>query len=323
MKIDWSDRIKNLPPYLFAEIDAKKDALIDKGIDVIDLGVGDPDIPTPKRIIDALHSSSLNPENHRYPSYAGMMSFRDEVATWYKRRFNVEIKGNKNVIALIGSKEGVAHAPLAFVNPGDIALVPDPGYPVYSVATEFAGGTPYVMPLLESNGFMPDLDIIPEDILKKTKIMFLNYPNNPTSAFANDEFFKKAIDFAFKNNILICHDAAYTEVYFQEKPKSFLEYDGALDVGIEFHSLSKTFSMTGWRLGHVAGNESAVAAIGKIKTNIDSGAFQAVQEAGIEALRNYQDELQDRIDIYKKRSELLSSGLESIGIEVYLSLIHI
>ena len=317
MKIDWSDRIKNLPPYLFAEIDAKKDALIDKGIDVIDLGVGDPDIPTPKRIIDALHSSSLNPENHRYPSYAGMMSFRDEVATWYKRRFNVEIKGNKNVIALIGSKEGVAHAPLAFVNPGDIALVPDPGYPVYSVATEFAGGTPYVMPLLESNGFMPDLDIIPEDILKKTKIMFLNYPNNPTSAFANDEFFKKAIDFAFKNNILICHDAAYTEVYFQEKPKSFLEYDGALDVGIEFHSLSKTFSMTGWRLGHVAGNESAVAAIGKIKTNIDSGAFQAVQEAGIEALRNYQDELQDRIDIYKKRSELLSSGLESIGIEVY------
>ena len=147
---------------------------IDKGIDVIDLGVGDPDIPTPKRIIDALHSSSLNPENHRYPSYAGMMSFRDEVATWYKRRFNVEIKGNKNVIALIGSKEGVAHAPLAFINPGDIALVPDPGYPVYSVATEFAGGTPYVMPLLESNGFMPDLEIIPEDFLKKTKIMVLN-----------------------------------------------------------------------------------------------------------------------------------------------------
>tara|TARA_B100000579_G_scaffold437414_1_gene466654 strand:+ start:24361 stop:25524 length:1164 start_codon:yes stop_codon:yes gene_type:complete len=317
MKIDWSDRIKNLPPYLFAEIDAKKDSLIEKGIDVIDLGVGDPDIPTPRRIIDALHSSSLNPENHRYPSYAGMMSFRNEVASWYKRRFDVEITGNKNVIALIGSKEGVAHAPLAFINPGDIALVPDPGYPVYSVATEFAGGTPYVMPLLESNGFMPDLDIIPSDILEKAKIMFLNYPNNPTSAFATDEFFKKAISFANKNNILICHDAAYTEVYFQDKPKSFLEYDGALDVGIEFHSLSKTFSMTGWRLGHVAGNESAVAAIGKVKTNIDSGAFQAVQEAGIEALKNYEDGLTERIQIYKDRSSLLSEGLKSIGIEVY------
>ena len=317
MKIDWSDRIKNLPPYLFAEIDAKKDSLLEKGVDVIDLGVGDPDIPTPKRIIDELHRSSLNPENHRYPSYAGMMSFRNEVASWYKRRFNVELSGNKNVIALIGSKEGVAHAPLAFINPGDIALVPDPGYPVYGVATEFAGGTPYVMPLLESNGFMPDLDIIPADILSKAKIMFLNYPNNPTSAFATDDFFKKVINFANQNNILICHDAAYTEVYFENKPKSFLEYDGAIDVGIEFHSLSKTFSMTGWRLGHVAGNESAVSAIGKVKTNIDSGAFQAVQEAGIEALKNYEDGLAERIQIYKDRSKLLSDGLKSIGIEVY------
>ncbi len=317
MKINWSDRIKNLPPYLFAEIDAKKDSLLQKGVDVIDLGVGDPDIPTPKRIINALNESSNNPENHRYPSYAGMMSFRNEVASWYKNRFNVDIVGSKNVIALIGSKEGVAHAPLAFINPGDIALVPDPGYPVYGVATEFAGGTPYVMPLLESNGFLPDLEIIPKDVLEKTKIMFLNYPNNPTSAFATDEFFAKVIDFAYKNNILVCHDAAYTEVYFNEKPKSFLEYDGALDVGIEFHSLSKTFSMTGWRLGHVAGNESAVSAIGKVKTNIDSGAFQAIQEAGIEALKNSEEGLSDRISIYKDRSKLLSDGLKSIGIEVY------
>ena len=167
MKINWSDRIKNLPPYLFAEIDAKKDSLLQKGVDVIDLGVGDPDIPTPKRIINALNESSNNPENHRYPSYAGMMSFRNEVASWYKNRFNVDIVGSKNVIALIGSKEGVAHAPLAFINPGDIALVPDPGYPVYGVATEFAGGTPYVMTLLESNGFLPDLEIIPKDVLEK------------------------------------------------------------------------------------------------------------------------------------------------------------
>lgn len=319
MDIQWSNRIKNLPPYLFAEIDAKKQALLDKGVNVIDLGVGDPDIPTPERIISALNSSSKNPANHQYPSYAGMMSFRNEVASWYGRRFNVQAEGSKNVIILIGSKEGVAHAPLAFINPGDVALVPDPGYPVYGIATTFAGGTPYLMPLLEQNGFMPDLDVIPQDILKKAKIMFLNYPNNPTSAFATDEFFEKAIDFAHKNNILICHDAAYTEVFFDEsnKPKSFLEYDGAMDVGLEFHSLSKTFSMTGWRLGHVVGNESAVAAIGKVKTNIDSGAFQAIQEAGIEALRNYEVGLQDRTNIYKKRSELLSDGLKKIGIEVF------
>jgi len=317
MNIQWSDRISNLPPYLFAEIDAKKDELIKKGVDVIDLGVGDPDIPTPERIIKALHQASLNPDNHTYPSYAGMMSFRNEVAAWYKKRFNVDVEGNKNVIILIGSKEGVAHAPLAFINPGDIALVPNPGYPVYSIATTFAGGIPYQMPLLESNGFMPDLDSIPQDIVKKAKIMFLNYPNNPTTAFATDEFFKKTIEFADKNNILVCHDAAYTEVYFNEKPKSFLEYDGAIDVGIEFHSLSKTFSMTGWRLAHVVGNEKGVAGIGKIKTNIDSGAFQAIQEAGIEALRNYEDGLQNRVAIYKKRCELLSNGLNSIGIEVY------
>ena len=319
MDIQWSNRIKNLPPYLFAEIDAKKQALLDKGVNVIDLGVGDPDIPTPERIISALNTSSKNPINHQYPSYAGMMSFRDEVASWYGRRFNVKVEGSKNVIILIGSKEGVAHAPLAFINPGDVALVPDPGYPVYGIATTFAGGTPYLMPLLEQNGFMPDLDVIPQDILEKAKIMFLNYPNNPTSAFATDEFFEKAIDFAYKNNILICHDAAYTEVFFDEtnKPKSFLEYDGAMDVGLEFHSLSKTFSMTGWRLGHVVGNESAVAAIGKVKTNIDSGAFQAIQEAGIEALRNYEVGLQDRTNIYKKRSELLSDGLKKIGIEVF------
>ena len=318
MNIKWADRINNLPPYLFAEIDAKKQGLVDKGVDVIDLGVGDPDIPTPQRIIDTLNKSSQNPNNHRYPSYAGMQSFREEVATWYSRRFGVKTDPLKNTIILIGSKEGVAHAPMAFINPGDIALVPDPGYPVYGIATEFAGGSPYLMPLLEENGFMPDLSSIPKDIVEKAKIMFLNYPNNPTSAFATDSFFKDAIEFAYKNNILICHDAAYTEVYFDEsnKPKSFLEYDGAFDVGIEFHSLSKTFSMTGWRLGHVVGNEKAVAGLGKVKTNIDSGAFQAVQEAGIEALRNYEDGLQDRTNIYKKRSKLLSDGLKNIGIEV-------
>ncbi|HIC76555.1 MAG TPA: aminotransferase class I/II-fold pyridoxal phosphate-dependent enzyme [Candidatus Dadabacteria bacterium] len=317
MEIEWADRIKTLPPYLFAEIDKKKQQLIEKGIDVIDLGVGDPDIPTPTRIIEALHKSSLKSENHRYPSYTGLLSFRNEVASWYKKRFNVDVAGNKNVLILIGSKEGVAHAPLAFINPGDIALVPDPGYPVYGIATTFAGGIPYQMPLLESNGFLPDLDLIPANILEKTKLMFLNYPNNPTTAFATDDFFKKAIDLAYKHKILICHDAAYTEVYFADKPKSFLEYDGAMEVGIEFHSLSKTFSMTGWRLAHVVGNEKAIAGIGKIKTNIDSGAFQAIQEAGIEALRNYEVGLEDRVAIYKKRCELLSAGLESIGIEVY------
>ena len=316
MEIKWAKRIEQLPPYLFAEIDRKKNELIKKGVDVIDLGVGDPDIPTPDFIINALKKAAEDPSNHTYPSYIGMMAFREAASEWYKKRFNVNLDPATEVVALIGSKEGIAHAPLAFLDPGDVALVPDPGYPVYPVATTFAGGTPYSMPLLKENGFLPDLDSIPADVIKKARLMFINYPNNPTTAIADVGFFKEVIDFASKNDILVCHDAAYTEIAFDGYvPPSFLEVDGAMDVGLEFHSLSKTFSMTGWRIAFAAGNSRAVAGLGKVKTNIDSGAFQAVQVAGIEALNNYELGLEDRKKVYQNRIDLFCKCLDEAGLD--------
>lgn len=318
MDIKWANRIEQLPPYLFAEIDRKKNEMIEKGTDVIDLGVGDPDIPTPQHIIEALKKAAENPANHRYPSYIGMLSYRKAAANWYKKRFNVELDPKEEIVALIGSKEGIAHAPLAFVDPGDVVLVPDPGYPVYKVSTTFAGGTPHKMPLLKENGFLPDLDAIPDDVADKAVMMFLNYPNNPTTALANKGFFKEAIDFAKNNKVLLCHDAAYTEIAFSNpKPISFLEVEGAMEVGIEFQSLSKTFSMTGWRIGFAAGNKRAVAGLGKVKTNIDSGAFQAVQAAATEALDNYELGLQDRVDKYKERIDLFCKSLDEAGIKYH------
>jgi LL-diaminopimelate aminotransferase len=316
MEIKWAKRIEQLPPYLFAEIDRKKNELIKKGVDVIDLGVGDPDIPTPDHIIEALKKAAEDPTNHTYPSYIGMMAFREAASEWYKKRFNVNLDPATEIVALIGSKEGIAHAPLAFLDPGDVALVPDPGYPVYPVATTFAGAVPYSMPLLKENGFLPDLDSIPGDIVKKARLMFINYPNNPTTAVADVGFFKEVIDFASKNNILVCHDAAYTEIAFDGYvPPSFLEVDGAMEVGLEFHSLSKTFSMTGWRIAFAAGNSRAVAGLGKVKTNIDSGAFQAVQIAGIEALNNYELGLEDRKKVYQERIDLFCKCLDEAGLD--------
>jgi len=318
MIIKWAKRIEDLPPYLFAEIDAKKQEMKARGMDIIDLGVGDPDIPTPSHIINALKAGAEDPANHRYPSYEGMLAFREAVANWYKERFSVKIDPKKEVITLIGSKEGIAHTPLAFIDPGDVALIPDPGYPVYSVATSFAGGIPYAMPLLKENGFLPDLDSIPEDIRKKAKLMFINYPNNPTSAVAEKGFFKEVIDFASKYNVLVCHDAAYTEVAFDGfNPPSFLEVDGAKEVGMEFHSLSKTFNMTGWRIGFAAGNKTAIAGLGKIKTNIDSGVFQAIQIAGIEALKNYSLGILERKKTYEERRDIFCRGLDEIGLSYH------
>ena len=318
MAINWAKRIEELPPYLFAEIDRKKNEIIEKGVDVIDLGVGDPDIPTPNHIIEALKTASEDPANHAYPSYIGMIEFRTAAADWYKKRFEVSLDPSSEVLALIGSKEGIAHAPLAFVNPGDIALVPDPGYPVYPVSVSFAGGVPYKMPLLKKNNFLPDLDAIPQNILNKTTLMFLNYPNNPTTALADRGFFKDVIQLAERNNFLVCHDAAYTEIAFDGcNPISFLEIEGAMDVGIEFHSLSKTFSMTGWRIAFAAGNQKSIAGLGKIKTNVDSGAFQAIQIAGIEALRNSSIGLKDRKNVYKERIDLFCQSLEEAGISYF------
>ena len=315
--VEVSERIKTLPPYLFAKIDEMKEEVKKQGVDIIDLGVGDPDLPTPKHVIERLKKASENPANHQYPSYVGMLSYREAVADFYKKRFNVDLNPNNEIISLIGSKEGVAHFPFAFIDKGDYALVPEPGYPVYAIATKFAGGEVHYMPLLEENKFLPDLDSIPEDVAKKSKIMFINYPNNPTGAVANKEFFEKVIKFAKKYNVIVAHDAAYTEMYYDNKaPLSFLEVEGAMEVGVELHSLSKTYNMTGWRIGWAAGRKEIVGALGKIKTNIDSGVFQAIQEAAIEALTAPQDCVKEMQKIYQERRDVLISGLKDAGFDV-------
>ena len=314
--VEVSERIKMLPPYLFAEIDRLKDKIVAKGVDVIDLGVGDPDIPTPIEIVKVAKRALEKPENHRYPSYIGMYEFRRAVAEWYKRRFDVDLDPNAEVVSLIGSKEGIAHLPLAYINAGDYALVPDPGYPVYPTAVIFAGGLVHKMPLLEENGFLPDLDSVDEDVLKKTKLMYIGYPNNPTSAVADEDFYKKVIELAKEFDFIVASDNAYSEIcYDGYKPLSFLEVEGAKDVGIEFHSLSKTFNMTGWRIGFAVGNKDIISALGKVKTNVDSGIFQAIQEAGTFAL-NYSEKLNSSIrDIFQKRRDQMAEALEKAGFE--------
>ena len=312
-----AERLKKLPPYLFKEIDRKKAEVRARGVDIIDLGIGDPDLPTPPHIIEALKKAAEDPATHRYPSYSGMGDFKEAVAKWYQERFGVELDPDTEVISLIGSKEGIAHFPLAFVNPGDVALVPAPAYPVYNIATMFAGGESYFMPLLSENRFLPDLDAIPDKITSRARIMFINYPNNPTSAVADLGFFRKVVEFARDNNILVCHDAAYTEMAFDGyRPPSFLAADGAKEVGIEFHSLSKTYNMTGWRIGFAVGNREAIDGLGAIKSNIDSGVFQAVQMAGIEAIRGDQSCVRDMVQVYSRRRDLMVKGLQDVGFEV-------
>ena len=312
-----AERLKKLPPYLFKEIDRKKSEVRARGVDIIDLGIGDPDLPTPPHIIKALKKAAEDPGNHRYPSYSGMGGFKEAVAKWYQERFGVEADPDTEVVSLIGSKEGIAHFPLAFVNPGDVALVPAPAYPVYHTATMFAGGESYFMPLLSENRFLPDLNAIPDKITSRARIMFINYPNNPTAAVADLEFFRKVVEFARDNNILVCHDAAYTEMAFDGyRPPSFLAADGAKEVGIEFHSLSKTYNMTGWRIGFAVGNREAIDGLGAIKSNIDSGVFQAVQMAGIEAIRGDQSCVRNMIQVYSRRRDLMVKGLQDVGFEV-------
>ncbi|MEK6679479.1 MAG: LL-diaminopimelate aminotransferase [Nitrospirota bacterium] len=316
VKVERAERIKNLPPYLFASIDKMKQEAVKKGIDIINLGIGDPDIPTPPNIVKRLQEAVKNEKYHQYPSYEGLLIFRQAVADWYKSRFNVKLNPEDEVLTLIGSKEGIGHFPFAYINSGDIALVPSPAYPVYSAGTLFAGGQPFIMPLKKENNFLPDLDAIPKDIAKKAKILFINYPNNPTSAIAEKDFYNRVIDFAVKNNIIVAHDAAYSEIYFDDyKPISFLEVDGAKEVGIEFHSLSKTYNMTGWRIGFAVGNKEIISALGKVKSNLDSGVFEVVQEAGIEAMTCDQSIVEDIRKVYQERRDVLVAGLKSLGIE--------
>jgi len=316
-RFEKAERLNQLPPYLFKEIDRKKAEVKARGVDIIDLGVGDPDLPTPEHIIGEMKRAVDDPANHQYPSYSGMTDFKEAVARWYGERFSVDLDPASEVVSLIGSKEGIAHLPLAFINPGDVSLVPSPAYPVYHIATLFAGGESYFMPLLSENDFLPDLDLIPEDVADRAKLMFINYPNNPTSAVADLDFFRRVVSFAQKHGILVCHDAAYTEMAFDGyEPPSFLEVDGAKEVGMEFHSLSKTYNMTGWRIGFAVGNAEGVAGLGAIKSNIDSGVFQAVQRAGIEAISGDQACVAEMNNIYSGRRDLMVQGLREAGFEL-------
>lgn len=317
----WSDRLakrlKQLPPYLFAEIDKLKSELVAKGADVIDLGVGDPDLPTPSHIVEALRRSAQDPANHRYPSYSGMGDFKVSVSRWYKKRFDVELDPEAEVVSLIGSKEGIAHIPLAFVDPGEPVILPDPGYPVYQAGTVFAGGVPHFVPLRADTGFLPDLSEIPEDVAQKAKLLFLNYPNNPTAATAEVDFFEEVVAWAKQYEVMVCHDAAYTEIaYDGYRAPSIFQVEGAKDVAIEFHSLSKTYNMTGWRVGFAVGNREIVAGLGRIKTNVDSGIFQAVQWAAMAALDGSQDCVEENKRIYEQRRDVLVEGLRRAGLEV-------
>ena len=314
MKIEFSKRLKNLPPYLFVEIDKAKREARKQGRDLIDLGIGDPDLPTPGNIIEKLYQASKDPRNHKYALDQGMLVLRQAIADWYKRRFNVDLNPETQILPLIGSKEGIAHMPLAFVNRGEYVLSPNPSYPPYRGSAILSDGKVQDMPLLEKNNFLPDFKKIPLPARKKAKLMFLNYPNNPTGAIADAEFYRKAIDFASKYNIIIAHDAAYSEMsYDGYKPMSFLEVEGAKDTGVEFHSLSKTYNMTGWRIGWVCGNAQVVSGIAKVKSNIDSGIFSAIQIAGVEALSGPQEHIQKMRAIYQERRDVLCAGLKSIG----------
>lgn len=309
----YSQRIQNLPPYLFAEIDRKKKAAIDKGVDIISLGVGDPDRPTPPHIIKAGQEAMAKASNHQYPFGSGLLSFRKAVATFMQDRFKVTLDPATEIHSIIGSKEGLGHLPLAYLNPGDVALVPDPAYPVYKNATLFAGGEPYLMPLREENGFLPDLKAIPADILKRAKLLFLNYPNNPIAAIAPRNFLEEVVAFAKQHQLVVAYDNAYSEMYFDQPPLSFLEIPGAQDVTIEFHSLSKTFNMTGWRIGWVCGNADLIKGLSQIKDSFDSGAFQAIQEAGIAALQGPAAFVQDMRKLYKGRRDLFCDLMNKGG----------
>ncbi|MCX6686255.1 MAG: LL-diaminopimelate aminotransferase [Methanoregula sp.] len=313
----YAARMSNLPPYLFARIDEMKAEQQKKGTDIIDLGVGDPDLPTPAHIVASLCEAAKNPDNHHYPSYAGMPEYRSAVAEWYKKRFGVSLDAGKEVIALMGSKDGIAHIAEAFVNPGDYVLAPSPGYPVYRTGTLFAEGRVHEMPLTAQNNFIPLLEKISKKVVKAAKLMFINYPNNPTAAIAPDGFYREVVDFACEHEIVIVSDNAYSEIaYDGYRAPSFLETKGAHEVGIEMHSLSKTYNMTGWRIGMAVGNAEILAGLGRIKTNVDSGVFNAVQQAAITALRGSQDCVKDACAIYQERRDVLITGLRSLGFDV-------
>ena len=313
----FAQRIEKLQPYLFVEISRKIAEKRAKGKDVISFAIGDPDIPTPSHILQRLWQSAQKPANHRYPESEGLPQFRRAIADWYHQRFGVELDPSTEVLPLIGAKEGIGHVALCFIDPGDIALVPDPGYPVYSVGTMFAGGESYFLPLLEENQWLPDLDAIPPEVAKDARVLWLNYPNNPTGAVADADFYQRAIAFARQYDIAVLHDAPYTEVtYDGYRPISFLQVPGAREVGIEFHSLSKSYNMTGWRVGMAVGNAEMINALMRVKSNLDSGIPQAIQEAAIEALTGPQECIQEHNAIYQRRRDRVVEALTRLGLRV-------
>jgi len=318
MELGVAQRIRELPPYLFARIDELKQAAIEAGADIIDLGVGDPDLPTPPHIVAELQRAAELPEHHRYASYSGMAAFRRAGADYYAKRWGVELDPKREVLALIGSKEGIGHFPIAYVDPGDLVLVPDPGYPVYEVATKFCGGRVERMPLLRENGFLPDLGAIPDRVADEAKIIWVNYPHNPTAAVAPRSFLEDLVGWAAEHRIIVASDIAYADVYFEKEhaPDSILSVPGAKEVAIEFYSLSKTYNMTGWRIAFAVGNPALVAGLGKVKTNFDSGVFEVVQSAAIAALSGDQRCVEELRATYRARRDTLCKGLLSAGFDV-------
>jgi LL-diaminopimelate aminotransferase len=310
-----ADRIRTLPPYLFADLDKKVAAKQAAGTDVISLGIGDPDLPTPRHVVEALREAVEDPTTHQYPSYYGLPAFRLAIARFYARRFGVELDPDAEVLPLIGSKEGVAHLAFAFIDPGDEALIPDPGYPVYATSVQLAGGQPVPMPLDASNGFQPDFDELSPS--PRTKVMWLGYPSNPTAAVAELPFFERAVAFAREHDLLLSHDAAYSEITFDGfVAPSVLQVQGAKDVAIEFGSLSKTYNMTGWRIGFVVGNHQAIQGLATLKTNLDSGIFNAIQRAGVAALDGPLDHVEQMRAVYQKRRDLVVAAFQDIGIKL-------
>lgn len=309
-------RVEGLPPYLFVEISRKIAERRARGEEVISFGIGDPDTPTPAHIIDRLCQAARDPVNHRYPETEGLPELRQAIAQWYQNRFGVSLDADSEVLPLIGAKEGIAHIALCFVDPGDIALVPDPGYPPYAMGTILAGGTPYYLPLDENNGFLPKLDTIPTDVLSQANLLWINYPNNPTGAVAELDFYERVVKFARQHDLTVCHDGAYSEIaYDNYQPVSFLQAAGAQEIGVEFHSLSKDYNMTGWRIGMMVGNAQVVDALKRVKSNLDSGIPQAIQYAAIEALTAAQDSIREQNAKYQRRRDLVVEALNHIGIK--------
>lgn len=316
-----SQRLEKLPPYLFVEISRKIAEKRAQGVRVISFAIGDPDIPTPPHIIEALREAALDPSNHRYPETEGLPELRRAIAAWYRRRFGVDLNPEEEVLPLIGSKEGIGHVALCLIDPGDVALVPDPAYPVYAMGTVIAGGQPYYLPLREENDFLPDLTQVPEEVARRAKVLWINYPNNPTGAVADLAFFREVVAFARRYDLVVCHDAPYTEVAFDGyRPPSFLEVPGAKEVGIEFHSFSKSYNMTGWRIGMAVGNARLIRALRDVKSNLDSGIPQAIQRMAIAALEGPQECIEEHNRIYQARRDRLVEALRRLGLRVRPSL---